>query len=142
MKKFLMVHFEKLSFCSGGKTVNITPSETTDPEKFCISTQLKLIIMNFNKIRCFTLYADIPTLSSHFWTAPNSFIYNKYFVNKLAILFLYQQSFINNDIVNKIKCIYWFSYKIVVVSHKKKQVNVNFNLTQKSSWWINYSEYI
>ena len=46
-------------------------------------------------------------------------IYNKYFVNNLATLFFYQKSFINNNIVNKIKCIYWFNYKIVIGSQRK-----------------------
>ena len=69
------------------------------------------------------------------------YIYNKYFVNKLANLSLYQKSFINNNNVNKIKFIYWFNYKIVIGSHRKV-VNVNFNLTQINSWSINYNQWI
>ena len=41
-----------------------------------------------------------------------------YFVNNLATLFFNQKSFINNT-VNKIKCIYWFNYRIVIGSQRK-----------------------
>ena len=44
-------------------------------------------------------------------------------------------------IVNKIKCIYWFNYKVVIFS-QRKEVILNFNLTQINSCCINYSQYI
>ena len=46
------------------------------------------------------------------------YIYNKYFVNKLTTLSLCQRSFINNNIVNKIKHIYWLNLKIEIGSQK------------------------
>ena len=55
------------------------------------------------------------------WQMHRYYIYNKYFVNNLATLFFYQKSFINNNIVSKIKCIYWFNYKIVSSSQKKSK---------------------
>ena len=55
--------------------------------------------------------------------------------------FLVPEELINNNIENKIKCIYWFKYKIVTDSHKK-EVIVNFNFTQINSWCINYNQYI
>ena len=71
------------------------------------------------------------------------YIYNKYFVNKVTTLCLYKKSFINNNMVNKLKCIYWFIYKIVIGSqNKEKQVNVNFNLIERNSLWISYNQYI
>ena len=50
------------------------------------------------------------------------------FINKATTLSLYHKCFINNNITNKIKCMYWFNYKIVIGSQKKqtnkKQLNV------------------
>ena len=43
----------------------------------------------------------------------------KKIVDKFATISLYQQSFITN-IVNKIKYIYWFNYKIVIGSQTSK----------------------
>ena len=46
--------------------------------------------------------------------------YNKCFVNKLTTFSLYQKSFIiTNNIVNKIKHMYWFNYKIETSSQRK-----------------------
>ena len=53
-----------------------------------------------------------------FLTSGWYYIYNKYFVNKLTTLSLYKKSFINNNIVNKTKCIYWFNCKIVIGSQR------------------------
>ena len=44
---------------------------------------------------------------------------NKYFVNKFTTLSLYHKSFINNNIVNKIQCMYWFNYKLVTGLQRK-----------------------
>ena len=52
------------------------------------------------------------------WQTHRYYIYNKYFVNKLVTVSLYQKSFININMVDKIKCIYWFNYKIVIGSQK------------------------
>ena len=41
------------------------------------------------------------------------YILKNYFAKKLTILFLYQKGFINSNIVNKIKYMYLFNYKIV-----------------------------
>ena len=72
-----------------------------------------------------------------------SYIYNKYFVNNHATFFFYQKRFINSNIVNKIKCTYWFNYKIVTGSHtQKKQIILNFNLPQINSWCLNYNHCI
>ena len=49
--------------------------------------------------------------------------YNKYFVNKLTTISLYQKSFINN-MVNKIKCIYQFNYKIGIDSQRKTMLTL------------------
>ena len=78
---------------------------------------------------------------SGYWQMHGYYIHNKYFVNNLATLFHYQKSFTNNNFVNKIKCIYWFNSKIVIDS-QRKQVILNFNLTQIKSWCINYNQYI
>ena len=68
---------------------------------------------------------------------------NKYFATKLTIISLYQKSFINNNIVNKIKCLYWFNYKIIIGSSRKtSKCYLNFNLNQIHFWWINYNQYI
>ena len=48
------------------------------------------------------------------------YIYNKYFVNKLTTLSWYQASFMNNNIVNKMKCMYWLKYKIVIGLQRKE----------------------
>ena len=59
------------------------------------------------------------------WQVHRYYIYNKHFANKLTALSLYQESFINNNIVNQLKCIYWFNYKIVIGSghvHKYEAV--------------------
>ena len=57
------------------------------------------------------------------WQMHRCYIYSKYFVNRLAILSLYQKSFINNKlysvIVNRIKCMYWFSYRKVIGPQRK-----------------------
>ena len=50
------------------------------------------------------------------WQMHRYYTCNKYFVNKLTTFSLHQKSFINNNIVNKIKCMYWFNYKIVIGS--------------------------
>ena len=42
-------------------------------------------------------------------------IYTTFKIN----IFLDQKSFINNNIANKIKCMYWFNYKIVIGSQRK-----------------------
>ena len=42
------------------------------------------------------------------------YIYNKHLVNKLTTLFLYQKSFMNNNIVNKVKCMHSFNNKMVI----------------------------
>ena len=59
-------------------------------------------------------------------------IYNKYFVNKLTALSLYQKSSINSNI----------QLQNSSLAHKEQQVNVNFNLTQISSWCTSYNQYI
>ena len=43
---------------------------------------------------------------SGYWQMHRYYIYSKYFINKLTTPSLYQKSFINNSIVNKIKCMY------------------------------------
>ena len=45
---------------------------------------------------------------SGYWEMYRYYIYNKYFVNKLTTIFLYQKGFINNNIINKIRRMYWF----------------------------------
>ena len=55
---------------------------------------------------------------SGWWQMGRYCIYNKYFVNKLPTLSLYQKNFINSNIVNKVKCIYWFNYKTVLGSQR------------------------
>ena len=52
------------------------------------------------------------------WHMDRYYNYNKYFVNNHTTLSLYQKGFINNNIVNKIKRIYWFNSKIVLGSHR------------------------
>ena len=52
------------------------------------------------------------------WQMHGYYICNKCFVNKLTTLSLFQKSFINNNMVSKIRCIYWFSYKIVIGSQR------------------------
>ena len=53
------------------------------------------------------------------WQMDSYYIYNKYFVNKLTTLSLYQKSFINSSIVDKIKRIYYnYYYKIVIGSQR------------------------
>ena len=77
------------------------------------------------------------------WQMPKYYIYNKYFANKLTTLSLYKKSFINNNIVNKIICIYWFNEKIVIGSQRRKlkqQENVDFSPTQIKSWCINSNQ--
>ena len=46
--------------------------------------------------------------------------YNIYFVNKLTTFSLYQKTLVNNSIVNNIKCIYSFNYKIVIDSENNR----------------------
>ena len=71
------------------------------------------------------------------------YIYNKYFANKLTTLPLHQKSFVYSNIFNKIKCMYWFNYKIVIGSQRKtSKCKLNFNLNQTNSWCKNYNQYI
>ena len=53
------------------------------------------------------------------WQMHRYCIYNKYFITKLITPSLYQKSLINNSIVNKIKCMYWLNYKIVIGLKRK-----------------------
>ena len=53
------------------------------------------------------------------WQMHRYCIYNKYFITKLITPSLYQKSLINNSIVNKIKCMYWLTYKIVIGLKRK-----------------------
>ena len=69
------------------------------------------------------------------------YIYNKYFVNNLTTLSLYQKSFIDNNMVTKINTSIDSITKQKLV-HKEKQVNVNFNITQINSSCIRYNQYI
>ena len=48
------------------------------------------------------------------------YIYKKYFENKFLTLSLYQKIVVNNSIIIKIKCMYWFYYKIVIDSPQRK----------------------
>ena len=68
------------------------------------------------------------------------YIYNKYFINKLTTLSLYQKSFINNMVNKKNGSIDSVTKWQLV--HKEQQVNVNFSLTQINSWCISYNQYI
>ena len=77
------------------------------------------------------------------WQMHQYYIFNKYFAKKVMTLSLYQKSFIKNNIVNKIKYMCWFNYKIVIGSQKKtSKCWLNFNLNQINSWCINYNQYI
>ena len=55
------------------------------------------------------------------WKMHRYYIYNKYFVHKLTLTtrFLYQKSFINIKIVNKINSMHWYNYKKVIGSQRK-----------------------
>lgn len=57
----------------------------------------------------------------------------------ITILSFYQNWLINNNTVNRKKCMYW-SICIIGIGSQRKQVNVNFNLTQTNSWCINYNQ--
>ena len=50
------------------------------------------------------------------------YIYYKYFVNKLTTIFSYQNSFINNNIVNKIKCIFDLITLFVLIFVQRKKI--------------------
>ena len=54
---------------------------------------------------------------------------NKYFLNKFTTLSLYKNSFINNNILSKIKSIYGFNYEIVIGSQRttKKTLQPHLN---------------
>ena len=67
----------------------------------------------------------------------------KTYVNKLTTLSLNQKSFINSSTVSKIKCMYWLNYRIVTGSQRKTRIcKLSFNLSQISSWCLNYKLYI
>ena len=68
--------------------------------------------------RCRSMTSKSSELSGC-WQMQRYYIYNKYFLNKLATLSLHQKSFINNNIINKIKCIYWINYKILIGLQRK-----------------------
>ena len=92
---------------------------------------------HFSQFWCMfcTATLNISTSSEH--------INNTTHVPRLSFHFLwlclYQMSFINSNIINKIKCIYWFNYKIVIGAQKRAS-DVNFNLTQIKFWYINYNQ--
>ena len=56
------------------------------------------------------------------WQMHRYYIHYNYFVNKLITLSLYKKSFRKNNIINKVKCIYWFNYRIVVGSQKSNKI--------------------
>ena len=66
------------------------------------------------------------------WKMHRCYISKKYFVKNLTTVSLYQKSFISNNIVSKIKCIYWLNYIIVIGSHRKTRKYFNFNLNQSN----------
>ena len=71
--------------------------------------------------------------------------YGGFLLNEVASN-LYQKNFISNNIVNKIKCMCWFSYISNFYKssnfYKEKQVNVNFNHNEVTSCCINGNQYI
>ena len=109
---------------------NEPPSPPSPPSNVALSISpfRRCRSMTFEKVRI-----------ARCWQMHIYYIYNKYFVNKLTTLSLYQKSFINSNIVIKIKCVYWSNYKTVT---KEKQVKINFNFTQINSWCINFHQYI
>ena len=54
------------------------------------------------------------------WQTYRHDIHIKYFVNILTTISLYQKTFINSNLVNKIKWMYWFNYKTIISSQRKR----------------------
>ena len=73
-----------------------------------------------------------------YWQMHRCYIYNKYFSRKLTTLSLYQKCFINNNIVSKMKCMYWFNYKIIG-SQRTNECYLYLNFNQINSYCINYN---
>ena len=73
----------------------------------------------------------------HYWQMHTYYIYYNYFVKRFIILSLYQNSFINNSIVNEKKRMYWFS--CITSKQVKKQVNTKFYVNHMNFWCINYN---